>query len=125
MGPDDTEVAEESAGRSDGTGADGEPSDDEENTEQRFRRKERIPAPTFSGRGRGGSRQRLSPSNNTNIQLIGNLDGDVAHNSQPPVGANLTGNGEPMVGVAIRVGLGRGRQSTVRSDSSERGSPSP
>jgi len=28
-----------------------EPSDDEENTEQRFRRKEPTPAPTFSGRG--------------------------------------------------------------------------
>jgi len=30
-----------------------------------------------------------------------------------------------MVEVAIRVGLGRGRQPTVRSDSSERGLPSP
>jgi len=103
-----------------------EPSDDEENTEQRFRRKEPTPAPTFNGRGPDAeivahdSHPQTTPTSSPSDIL-----GDVAYDTQPPVEGNLTGSGEPMVEVAIRVGLGRGRQPTVRSDSSERGLPSP
>jgi len=88
----------------------------------------RTPSSAFDGRSlhpgtrRGGDRPLLAPPNNTYIQPIGHLDGDVAHDTQSPVERNLTR--EPMVGVAIRVGLGRGRQSTDRNDSSERGPPS-